>query len=560
MKLVLDHLRAGRLVAALERMQTLWPRHRNAAFAEAFDLLGEHLDRSVPALPTHPLHPAWMERCAARKPADMAALTKRLFEGTSKRVRARVDALKELPPDPRTTPAIAAYVPNASPLGASSKILTGVFRLHLHVGDPRLTQVLQERRNQLSGAEWFEEACKRFDRAIDRAPEPGPPPKGLDEVLDVLRALLDGPAPGREVAYAETPDVAESIREKIFEDPDDDGPIAVWADALTAAGDDLGALVSLQLHRHGQALTKKEQALQKRLVKAHRNRLLGPLRPVVDLKTATFERGLLATARVSFKSKKYRDKLREHPWWGSVHSIHTTLPHLRSGVLPRVRRFGVRYIPSHDDLPGEPLGHRWRAIDPPPWSALVSLAKSRTALPIESVCALLPEPPDPAGLDALVTRPGLPDLAELHLVFFPSGYLPRDLFSPRDPMSVVVDHPALANTDRLVLDGFLMHDRSDTLPDLWSRIRTRGQSLVLLSDGPAQYTVWEDDAGLHVDASTKERTQAPVDRIARALGDGAKYASITVRGPTWAERLRERFAKRFDATPEVVIPKKTRGS
>jgi hypothetical protein len=560
MRQVLAHLDAGRLVDALLAMQSLWPRHRNALFAVAFDRLGAHLDRSVRALPRQRLHPAWMERCAARQPAELTSLTPRLFEGTSKRVRARLDALKERPADPRTTPALVAFVEKASPLGANGKIFTGVFRLHAHVGDPRLTEALRKRRNQLSGAEWFADSCKRFDRAVDAAPDEGPPPKGLADLMERIDTLLEGPAPGREAVTVKTRDVATSIRDSIFDDPDDDGPIAVWADALVSEGDALGELVSLQLHSHGRPRTKKQQALEKRLVKQFRNRLLGPLRPVVDLQTATFERGLLASAKVSFKSKKYRDSLRDHRWWASVHSVHTTLPHLRCGSLPRVRRFGVRYLPTPDDHPGEPLGHTWRAIDPPPWSALVSLAKAKRAMPLESVCALVPSMPDPEGLAALETRPGLPDLKELHVVYHPADFLGRDLFVEGDPMGALIDHPALRTVERLVFDGFTGARPEVPLPSIWSRCRTAGQRLVLLSSGPAVYTLWQDAGGLHADVSSAHRTRMALDGILAALGPSDAWASITIRAPSWAEALRDHAAASLDGCGTLGLPKRTRGT
>lgn len=565
MQTAIRHLESDAPLAALERLLELWPRHHCAALAVQIDRLGAHLDRSVKRIPKQRQHASWLERFSNRQPADLVALMAAIEAGTSKNMKAKVDTLLELPPDPRTTPKLldwAQHLQSAS-FGPWGKVWTAVLKVAVHVGDPRMADGLKAiraeciRLDTLVGQNVRKTLIARLDRAIPKFPEPSPiDVTALSAALDTVCA---GKPPGAKRVYAKTETVSENIQTSIYDDPDDDGPISIWADLLQEADDDLGTLIMLHLQAEQKPLSAKDHTLERRLRKTHTNRLLGPLSPVVDPKSVEFRRGLLTAAKVNFKTKELKNNLKDHPNWRALRQIQTEAGHLRSGALPNVRRFGMRLIETPLVHLDGPLGFRRRAVAAPSWKHFGELAQGRKTLPLTAFCvAIPPSAPTARDVGAFDDPRALPDLAELHLhdpVW--NRYNTRG-----DRLGVLWDHPLLKAVDRLVLEDINQnrHTPNAKVYALFERVRGPGQTLVVLSQQPFAYTLTHDDAGLHAHVSTTFGDGAVAATVLRELVDPQAFASFTLRGPTIHGNDLDVLAEAFSACSSVVLPRRKRGT
>jgi uncharacterized protein (TIGR02996 family) len=108
------------------------------------------------------------------------------------------------------------------------------------------------------------------------------------DVTTALPVVTEFPAP--------TPGIAALWR-AVQDHPDDDGPLAVLADALQSIGDPRGELIALQLATGGDQLARLER--QRRLVASCGPAWLGALASVTA--AASFERGVLRRLQLSSK-------------------------------------------------------------------------------------------------------------------------------------------------------------------------------------------------------------------------------------------------------------------
>ncbi|MCA9568569.1 MAG: hypothetical protein KC656_12035 [Myxococcales bacterium] len=355
--------------------------------------------------------------------------------------------------------------------------------------------------------------------------------------------------PPRDV-YVKAVSLDDRIRDQIYEDPDDDGPIRVWADLLLQAEDPMGTFVTLQLEAERRPLLTKEKALLRKLLEAHRTTLLGPLAPVVDPATAVFRRGILHAAHVRFPTPALRDQLREHPWWRSVRQIVTDPPHLRSGALPNVRRIGMRLVevPGTEtgSLPGELVQHDGQAAS---WTLLAALAKSRTPLPIEAFCVVVPDTFGDDQLAVLDDLSGLPALRELHLV---GGNAWR---RPSCPPRPLLSHPAVRALPRLVLDRY----PGGHVHKTWETLGRKGREVVLL-DPSFSMTIREGATGLDVHVTTTLDMPGVSNHLKQVVGSATGLGKVVVDGPTWAGRDVDRAAEMLAGAAELELPKRKRGT
>lgn len=109
---------------------------------------------------------------------------------------------------------------------------------------------------------------------------------------------------------------------RVYEEPGDDGPREVFADALQARGDPRGDFIALQLAaaRPGPGATRAGAAAD-RLLSRHRRSWLVEFEDAIDTKTAVFERGFLTRCRLRLARNADVPRLLGTPAWATLRSI-----------------------------------------------------------------------------------------------------------------------------------------------------------------------------------------------------------------------------------------------
>ncbi len=111
----------------------------------------------------------------------------------------------------------------------------------------------------------------------------------------------------------------EALLALVWADPADDGARHVYADACTERGLPRGELVELSLRA---TRTRAQEQRLRALVEAHGHELLFELAPVVEPRSAVFERGFLAACKTRFRTPAQR-ALATHPAWSTVTTLTT---------------------------------------------------------------------------------------------------------------------------------------------------------------------------------------------------------------------------------------------
>lgn len=556
-------------VGALEQLTASWREVPAPTLGMEIDRLGAKLTEPLPPLGRDTQqHAAWLERFAQQQPADLPLLVRAAFEPTSgKRTLQRLECLLELPRDPRFTgPLVEWCAQNANAeawMAGEASVWTRVLRLLVRQADPRATVALRSLqrslREQLEGSGprqrmHLQELEAKIGRAVRALPQELPDDPPLPALAAAVEAFVQGPPVPLEVAYPNRTAVVDQVRDQIYEDPDDDGPIEVWADLLTEAGDPLGRFVTLQLAESRKPLRVVDQKLSDRLQKTLTSRLLGPLAPLVDPKSAGFQRGLLHAARVLKKSSGIDDSLLDHPYWRSVRFVHTSNKHLQRDALAGVTATGVRLVPTLRNAYGDPPGYRFRRAPAPGWSQLSWLASRPDRLALHTVCAALPKQiPSVEHLEALESPRGLGQLQTLHLV--ESLSWPQMLSMPSlvRRLGGLAENPWLRTVPHLILDGVSARWVDLPLLHIWALLRGTGQRLTLFEELSwiAQLTERE---GLHLDLTVRTFYRHHLGRLQGLIPDPGAFASITVRCAPLPAREHQLVASVLAGCSSVSLP------
>ncbi|MCB9676458.1 MAG: hypothetical protein H6737_15150 [Alphaproteobacteria bacterium] len=557
-------LREGRPADALDRMLEAWRDARDPALADLIDRVAAKLAEPLKRVSGDRLHVKWIDRFAENHPSDLPVLMAVWRDGPPKQVKQRLEGLLERAPDPRITRPLVKGLSESfgySVTPAERTVWTRVLKLVVHTGDIRVVPGLQEIAHIASarigafGHEpyGYDDLVRRIASTVPKI-EPAGPPLDLAALEEAVTALEQGPRLAAGVARPERATLRAGVRESIYENPDDDGAIAVWADLLSEAGDDLGTFVALQLRHAKKPLPKKDQSVMRRLQKANVARLLGPLAPVVDPASAVFRRGLLHAAKVTLRTAEHRSELVHHPFWRSVRQIQTTSAHLRCESLAGVERSGMRLVPEEGGFDG-PVGYRFTSIAPPAFTQLTELARSRTPLGLRSICVAMPNRNVLAADCGPLEDPrGLPSLDELHLV----DILAR---AQRDPdpvarLGLLAAVPLVSGVRRLVLDGFYgYHDMNDPFT-VWRDLGRRpGQQLVFETPSEWFAVVTGDSDGLSLDASIARPTVWALEALQRLLPVPARFTRIRIHSPPWSPRDFDGLERLLAPVHDVDLPK-----
>jgi uncharacterized protein (TIGR02996 family) len=316
----LTAVRAGELEDALQGLLAAWQAVPAAELATAIEHVGAQVDRTRPALPQAKAGLAgWLEVASRRDHADVGRLLAALPDQFL-RLRPRLDALAEIPRDPRISTAILALEIGTSSQ-SSGPLYTTIFAMLAKIGDGRALPILKKRlpwyRTELDST-----LRDRIATRVEKLLGTLAPPPALDardrELVDAIVEAKREAAPTakpRAKPTAARPD--EALLAAVFANPADDAPRAVYADALLERGDPRGELVALQLASHGRVPTDVEDRRISALLREHARAWSAPLDSVVAPDTIRFARGFLDSCVV----KQSAAKLVGHPMWSTVREL-----------------------------------------------------------------------------------------------------------------------------------------------------------------------------------------------------------------------------------------------
>lgn len=121
----------------------------------------------------------------------------------------------------------------------------------------------------------------------------------------------------------------------IAEDPSNDDLRQVLADFYVQNGDPRGELMSIQLAKHP---LRRHRTRLARLLRDHRDQMVGTLADILVPTSLRFERGRLAACRTAFTSDDQRRAVRGNPLWATVTELETDDPDLVADDMMRSLR------------------------------------------------------------------------------------------------------------------------------------------------------------------------------------------------------------------------------
>ena len=335
-------LRAGQLGEALEALLTAWRAAPAAELAAAIEHVGAQIDRGLPALAEGKAGLAeWLEVASTREAIHVGRLLAALPDQFV-RMRPRLDALAELPADPRVSSALLALDIGTS-AQSSGPLYTSIFTMLDAIGDGRALPTLKKRlpryRKELDHT-LRERVATRVEKLVAKL---APPPKlsAKDAKLVAAIVKVKPPSAAKPATPAAKPAGAKSdaaLLEAVYESPHDDAARSVYADALLERADPRGELIALQLASHARLPTDAEDKRISELLREHARKWSAPLDSVVNPSTIRFARGFLDSCVV----KQRAGKLAGHPVWSTVRELEChDLDVITHPVMRALRRVSV---------------------------------------------------------------------------------------------------------------------------------------------------------------------------------------------------------------------------
>jgi uncharacterized protein (TIGR02996 family) len=409
----LQHVRGADLDAALEASLVAWARRPTPALASAIRTLSSRL----PSAPSHPLRgrtpdrqQAWLslaDRACAR---DVPVLLDTLLKVPPAWALERLERLLLFPSDPRVDSWCVSVLEELEPhVPTTRKYLRRHLDLLSRLADstllPRIEALPTRWARDLWGgtAAWLrQELQQRLVPLRARLAELDLQP-GLDAML-------------RDALEPELARTGDTLLAMIQAHPERDDVRLVYADALLERGDPRGELIQLQ-YRGGSG------ARVRQLLSEHGRRWLGPLSQVIRA-GFEFERGFLASCRVSLRRPGLLRELEGHPMWSTVRALEGSA---RIGLHPVARSLRELTVEMSDATGREGLAEPWIEL-------LESTERPLTKLVYRTYSHSLRE------LDLLRRCPALPQLETLCVL---DGH--------PDVVSALLDAPVLARLGTLSL-------------------------------------------------------------------------------------------------------------
>lgn len=385
----------------LDALLASWRIRRLPALSDAIVSLSQRYDAVLPPI-AEKTERARYERFLAlvdgKRSLDVGPLLAELPGASVVRARDQVERLGVMEPDPRVARALFDHLA-AARYTFSNTIWTGIFKELKRHGDVRTREALAALPPITTGApSVIESMTRRIASAVAALPEhlPTSPEETLRlaKVTGSLAKLtLDLPEAAPKKKPAAPGKDEDALLAAIAADPDDVASRQVLADLYTERGDVRGELMALQLAPP----TAKSAKREKQLLKEHLVALLGPIEPVVDLKSCRFSGGFLTHAEVTFETAAQRKELVGNPRFWMLESVETR-------ELALIRHPALR---------------RLRSVSGLTWKSFVELAEGEPVPHLERVRAALTIS-DP-GKNTLEHLRGLPGLREVGFAHFGMG-------------------------------------------------------------------------------------------------------------------------------------------
>ena len=316
----LAQLRDGHPEAALEALVDAWADEPHPVLAQLIASLSTETRTPAPANlrgKTAAARAAWDEHASDASAADIPVLLESLCDVSSGDAAERLPTVEGWMPDPRVDAAFVAVLKEVPYRATSTKpFWTRLFASLEQLRDP--SQLERIEAIDFAGvaatmAEWLRMKQRKLLASLH---QDLPTEHESRPIFDEL-ALAIG---GQRAAGAADRESIEYLFQSVYENPHDDGPRTVLADALIERNDPRGELITVQLRLAQDPTNRALKAREKELLDAHAKGWLAELAPIV-MADARFERGFLSECKIDNSKLDRVQKLVGHPAWSTVRAI-----------------------------------------------------------------------------------------------------------------------------------------------------------------------------------------------------------------------------------------------
>ncbi len=318
---VVRALGEGDYDSALTVLLKAWDETRAPELATVITAVSTRVTAELPKLETTAKREslaAWVEVARGKRPSDvgrlLTGLVQILASGPFRLALPRLEALLEMPPDPRVADALLVALTGPITGWSDKAYIRTVKALLLH-GDVRLCEVLAAVLAARAAIFFSDEDQARFAKIVPAWKKRAAvgAPSGLDEVQAALHT-----APPLTTKPKTRVDGA-TLLAAIYADPSDEGRRQVYADYLVAEDDPRGEFMSLQLERahRGGVAEKREMTL----LKAHRTAWLGPIAAEVVIGETEWERGFPVAAQTKASKLYQAEAAFVRPEWATFERL-----------------------------------------------------------------------------------------------------------------------------------------------------------------------------------------------------------------------------------------------
>ena len=304
---------------ALTSLLAVWRECRDSSLADVIDRVSRSIDRPELKGSAKKRHEEFLALAKKKDPADLGRMLAFLGEGQIAQLVTELDALEELPADPRFTARALELL--QKPKVTSSTSFTAwrrVFNQLVRNEDLRALPVLEALdfkailgAGQEYSATFFDERKTKTVAALKKVKAQTLSPADATLVKELLGAQ-----------QASTRDVS-SLEAAVYAAPHDEAPRLVLADALLEKVDPRGEFINLQLRASRGRLSAVDRWREVDLLEEHRDAWLGPLTLTLDKWSdiVEFKDGFVDTIAVAADKPHAMKVLVEAPQFSTVRTV-----------------------------------------------------------------------------------------------------------------------------------------------------------------------------------------------------------------------------------------------
>ena len=292
--------------AAMSTLLTQWRDGRQPELAETLDALSARISRPpIPGKTAKARHQAWLDCGRLGDPADTPRLLAILLEGTAaKSLEEKLDVLVARGPDPRVAASLVEIVAAQRHFVTIQWLWSHLLDAIDKMGDPRGIAALRAAVPEHEPARGYRYMGEREVFSLRRYIWERLPPvvKRLEKIAISRLTNADRAALDRLRTPSRSDRTEADLLEAVLENPEDDGPRLVLADALQARGDARGELIALQLARgRGGKVSAREKSLVKALVSDVNARVRSEGHKILPTTSARLSQGIRSAGSGSLR-------------------------------------------------------------------------------------------------------------------------------------------------------------------------------------------------------------------------------------------------------------------